>query len=106
MGDLCEREGSLVLKMKHCFFANHDESAGVQNTVVMWAVVPPGGSPGGSWLPVLPPGGRTCIILITEMLVTVYVLCLFFFTTCADEHSPVVCTKSSLDDRLIVTLYN
>ena len=84
-----ERERSLALKMKHCFFAKHDESAGVQNTVVMWAVVPPGGDLGGSWLPVLPPGGRTCSNLIMEMIVIVYILCLFFVTTCADEHHPV-----------------
>ena len=42
---------------------SYDESAGVQNTVVMWAVVPPGGGTGGSWLLVLQPGGRTCSIL-------------------------------------------
>ena len=43
--------------------SSYDESAGVQNAAIMWAVVPPGGSTGGSWLLVVRPGGRTCSIL-------------------------------------------
>ena len=46
---------------------SRDESAGVQNAAIMWAVVPPGGSTGGSWLLVVLPGGRTCSILSEEI---------------------------------------
>ena len=61
--------------------SSHDESAGVQNAAIMWAVVPPGGSISGSWLLVVRPGGRTCSILSEYMaLVQIYLGLRFIFT--------------------------